>query len=446
MVEEPKKNSDTVRIRVSELQESGFSGLDVHGDGAFTNLPALETHARHFNDLFESVYDAALVTSTNGEIVKCNGRASDFFQFSPREFVGRSILEVIAGLDRETVRLVTKTLKAERHVFIEATCTRQDGSSFPSEITVSLIRLFDEDSLCFFIRNITVRKETEDALQQAQRELVDAAHLAGMAEIAVGVLHDVGNLLNSVNVSCETILTKLRSSSLPSLEQAAELIQAQGEALPTFIAEDPRGAKLPDLMVAATGLLADERGDIKGEAERMLDRLRIMGEVVSAQQSYATHGLYRENADLNAVVTDALAILQASLAQSAIEVETDLQGVPSVQVQKTKVVHVLVNLIQNARDALLEAEGDKRQITISTSAAEQQVLLRVADNGKGIAADDLERVFSHGFTTKPDGHGFGLHTSANFMTEMDGTIEAESPGLGNGAAFTLSFPLEEYDA
>jgi signal transduction histidine kinase len=106
------------------------------------------------------------------------------------------------------------------------------------------------------------------------------------------------------------------------------------------------------------------------------------------------------------------------------------------------VLQILVNLIHNAKYALDASGRADRQLTVRVGLARENWLeVKVADNGIGIPAENLTRIFSLGFTTRKGGHGFGLHSGANAAKEMGGTLQAQSDGAGKGAQFTLELPL-----
>ena len=118
---------------------------------------------------------------------------------------------------------------------------------------------------------------------------------------------------------------------------------------------------------------------------------------------------------------------------------------PQVQVEKQKVLQILVNLMRNARDALVESGRQGPAIDLAhpnrRRSDEKKVVIEVIDNGVGIEEENLTKIFSHGFTTKRHGHGFGLHSSANAAKEMGGNLTAHSDGPGRGAVFTLELPF-----
>lgn len=433
------QDTETIRLQITEFRQYADAGdsPDQHKDD--TPLDE-EVYTAQFHELFESVYDAALITNLNGQITKANTRALSFFQYTLGQIYGLSVLDILTGADANLLQTIYQTLHNQRRVFIEGYCQRKDRSLFPAEITVNSLHMKSEEKLCFFIRNIAVRKRTEEALQKAQAELVQSAHLAGMAEIATGTLHDVGNILNSITVSNELLMSGLQSHAVGALAKTSELLRRKGPQAAEFIAAEGPGRKVPELVIRLADAIVREHEQLRAEAENLRQKVSTVRDVISTQQAYAKAGLFQEVIDLNAVVDDAMAILQASMSRGAMRVDRQFCEKPALKANKSKLIHVVLNLIQNARDALASVPEKQRLLTLVTRKSDSEVLLEVVDTGEGIAPGDLKRIFNHGFTTKPSGHGFGLHTSANFVREMGGNIEAHSDGPGQGATFTVRLP------
>jgi C4-dicarboxylate-specific signal transduction histidine kinase len=291
-------------------------------------------------------------------------------------------------------------------------------------------------------REIAERQRAEEELITLHEQLVDAAHRAGMAEIATDVLHNVGNVLNSVNVSCTLVAERLRTSSVPQVQRLAQLLNAQSERLGEFITTDPRGRQVPDFLTLLAAELGSERECLLAEVGALTTNVDHIKQIVAMQQSYAGVSGVVEAVSLEHLFEDALRLHAPWIEKQQVEVVRQFMPLPAVCVQKQKLLQVLVNLLQNARDALLESgRSDPRLVLRISPTRHDTVLIEVSDNGVGIAADNLSRVFSHGFTTKQDGHGFGLHASANAVQQMGGNLVAASDGAGAGARFTIELPL-----
>jgi signal transduction histidine kinase len=282
-------------------------------------------------------------------------------------------------------------------------------------------------------------------LKEVEQQLVDIAHAAGMAEIAVGALHNVGNLLNSINVSAEAVAAAAAGERVATgLARLDELLQGHREALADFFARDPRAALVPDYCHELARATAQNQDRLRAEVVELQANVLLVRETVATLQDYARDGQDRllvEPIDLAVLVEAALKLQAANITRHRVQVRRRLAPVAPVLVQRFKVIHVLVNLIKNAVEAMRETPEAQRILTVELSPrAGAGAVLRIADTGEGIAAAALERLFTYGFTTKPEGHGFGLHACANYLHQMSGRIVAESEGRGRGARFTLELP------
>uniref|UniRef100_UPI0039C9791B PAS domain-containing protein n=1 Tax=Horticoccus sp. 23ND18S-11 TaxID=3391832 RepID=UPI0039C9791B len=293
--------------------------------------------------------------------------------------------------------------------------------------------------------DITEQKVAAQQIERMQRELVDASRLAGMAEVATGVLHNVGNVLNSVNVSATLLVEPARKSKTGSLTRAVQLLQDHGPDLAAFLTSDPRGRQLPAFLAALADQLAREQALFVKESHGLQQNVEHIKQIVAMQQSYAKVSGATELIAMADLIEDALRISASALGRHRIELVREFESVPPVSVDRHKVMQILVNLVTNAKQALdARAEGRKIVLHLSRS-AEERVRVEVIDNGAGIAAENLARIFNQGFTTKKSGHGFGLHSSANAAKEMGGSLHVRSAGPGTGATFILELPFGKAD-
>jgi signal transduction histidine kinase len=295
-------------------------------------------------------------------------------------------------------------------------------------------------------REIAERRRAEQQLAEVHHQLVDAARRAGMAEIATGVLHNVGNVLNSVNVSATLVSDRLRNSKIADLHRAVALFDDHAADLARFISEDRRGKQLPGFLRLLADHLAGNRDFMTEELQSLTRHIDHIKTIVAMQQSYAGVAGVIEAVALPQLLDDAIKLNSASLAKYDIEVVREYEDLPPIRVDKQRVLQILVNLVTNAKEALIESGAAEpcltARIAVRSSGDKSKLLIEVCDNGVGIAAENLVRIFSHGFTTKKHGHGFGLHSSANAAKELGGTLTARSAGHNRGAAFTLELPFE----
>jgi len=276
-------------------------------------------------------------------------------------------------------------------------------------------------------------------LKEAQKELVDKAHQAGMADIAAGTLHNVGNLLNSVKASLETMESVMAGSPLKEFKNANNLLGQHMDRLDEFILNDSRGKKLLQYFLKIEPPLQNACDQIEQNVKRVIEKINAINDVIAAQQSYAGVGGLSEKVKLSEIIEDALTMQSGSIERHKIRLARDYAEIPEIFVQKTKLVHILVNLIKNATDAMCELPPENRILALSIKYDNAGISITMTDSGCGIPPENLTKIFSHGFTTKKDGHGFGLHSCANYMKEMGGEMRAESDGMGKGASFVLQF-------
>jgi signal transduction histidine kinase len=289
---------------------------------------------------------------------------------------------------------------------------------------------------------IAERKRAEEELQQAQKQLMDASRQAGMAEVATGVLHNVGNVLNSVNVSATLIAERLGQSRTANLARAAAMLRDKNGQLADFLANDPKGKLLPAYIADLSQHLENERLEARAEIELLTRNIEHIKDIVAMQQTYARVSGLSEVLPVESLLEDALQLNIDSFNRHHIAVVREFDKVPPVTVDKHKALQILVNLLRNAKNAMEESGETARRLTLKTRRLNDgTVSISVVDTGVGIAPENLTRIFSHGFTTRKDGHGFGLHSAALAAQQMGGRLRAESEGPGHGAAFILELPL-----
>lgn len=283
-------------------------------------------------------------------------------------------------------------------------------------------------------------QERTRQLRTAQAELLDTARRAGMAEIATNVLHNVGNVLNSVNISANLASSRLRSSRVSGLARAAQMLKEHGDHLADFVTRDEKGRMLPSYLQALSDRLAQEQREVIAELANLSRSVEHIKDIVATQQSHAGSTGLVGPAEVSALAEDALRINSMLLERANIQVQRNFATVPEALVDRARVMQILVNLIRNAAQAMASVEGD-RTLTLTLACTGQSIRVEVSDTGVGIPAENLTRIFAHGFTTREGGHGFGLHSSALSARQMGGALEVKSEGVGAGATFTLELPL-----
>ena len=285
----------------------------------------------------------------------------------------------------------------------------------------------------------------EERKRELQSQLRDASRDAGMAEVATGVLHSVGNVLNSLGVSASLMQSQLRDSRVGNVARVAALLDTQRGELGRFFETDERGRHLPDYLIQLGEHLSGENQRLQSEAAAIAAHVGHIRTIVAAQQTYARRGGVTEAVDLAQLLDSAVAIHFADMTD--VVVRRDYEPLEPVTLDRHKLIQILGNLLSNARHALKDGphkEGDgRRRLNVRIRRQSPgSIAIEVQDSGVGIAPEVLGRLFAFGFTTKKDGHGFGLHTSSILAKELSGELTASSEGVGRGARFVLTLPAE----
>ena len=277
---------------------------------------------------------------------------------------------------------------------------------------------------------------------EAQTQLAAAARQAGMAEIATNVLHNVGNVLNSVNISADLVTRKLRTSKALGLGKAVQMMNEHAEDLGDFISHDEKGKLLPSYLNQLVDALAIEQQSMTEELGQLSKSVDHIKEIVAAQQSYAGTSSIAETVQIKELIEDALRMNAGIIAARQITVVRNFAETPLLLLDKHRVLLILVNLIKNASRAMDDKPELAHQIILQSEMHQgDSLVIKVIDNGEGIEPENLTRIFAHGFTTRKDGHGFGLHSCVLAAMEMGGSLEAHSDGPGTGATFTLKLAI-----
>jgi PAS domain S-box-containing protein len=395
---------------------------------------------------------ALLSCDVRGQLTHYNRAASELFgigaqpESSPRNPYPITS-QVLAGDGKTPVpregRPLARALRGETCKDVEFVIVRPDGAE--RTVWSSSQRLVGPEGqplgALAVVQDITDRRQAEEELERVHKQLLTASRQAGMAEVATNVLHNVGNVLNSVNVSASMVSERIKRSKCAGLGRVAALLGDHAADLATFMS-GPQGTHVPAYLTELANELIAERDAAVAELTALRANVEHIKEIVAMQQGYARLGGVTDTVDVRVLVDDSLRMNEGAFNRHGVTIVRDFEDVPMVRVDKHKVLQILVNVIRNAKYACSEAKGGgERRVTVRVRASTSAVLIAVIDTGVGIPRENLDRIFSYGFTTRAEGHGFGLHSSALAARELGGTLRAESPGPGMGATFTLTLPL-----
>lgn len=388
--------------------------------------------------IFQNSNDGIAVLSPKNRIIEFNQRFYALAQFrsahgvllSEDALVGRPLAQLL----RPDALPAFKTMLEDATASEGIDATTIGGRQLEFRMNRLVLPVRGVVGTCVIVRDVSERKQLEEL-----RVRHAAAHYAGMAEVANNLLHNLGNMCGSIPFFSEEIMKTLERSLIGRMERASALLKEHSADLPRFLTEDPKGKLLPEFYLRIGDSLEGERRHFVQLVSDLTSKVQLVKEAIASQQTYAKGTHFVETLDLDMVVDDALNIERTAFERHGVEVLRCGGNVGNVRAQRSKLVHILLNLMRNAIDSM-DGKCDPRVLTVETGRhASGEGYVRVTDNGKGIAPEHRPRLFTHGFTTKKSGHGFGLHFCALAMEEMGGTIAVDSEGVGRGAAFVVSF-------
>lgn len=387
----------------------------------------------------QSLAEGVCALDHRGELTLINPEAARLLAIDAETAHGRRLADLVDARDAHG-RTLDEVIAADVPAEPEP---RLLISAHPTAfITYSVRRLpGDQPGTLLTLRDISERKRYEAEREALNGRLVDLSRQAGMAEIASGVLHNVGNALNSVNVSVSIARDTLRKSRLAGLAKVADLLMSQGADLASFLCND-RGRELPAYLAALAAELGAEHARLQDEMDSLTTNIDHIRRIVDTQQQFARPADVVEQTTIAELLEASLRIGAVSYERHGINVALELEATGPIQIDRHQVIQILVNLLSNAKDALHTRPRGERRVVVRAEPAETPgfVKISVTDNGIGIRQENLSRIFAYGYTTRKNGHGFGLHSAALAAKVMGGSLVAASDGEDRGATFVLEIP------
>jgi len=418
--------------------------------GSIAERKKAEEKLRLFRNLIERSNDCIFAVEPKwGRFLDVNNRACDSLGYTRKELLNMMTIkdiEVSMPDDSHWQKQIEK-LKDKKDIVKQGRYKRKDGSTFFVETSLKLVSQKKQDYIIAIARDITERKRAEVKLKTAQEKLLETAREVGMAEVATGVLHNVGNVLNSVSVTAESVQKRVRNSKISYLTDVVGLFEEHAGELGTFMTNEERGKKIPIFLANLSKELIDEQERCLEALEELTKHVQHVGDIIQLQQSHSkTKGLI-EPTSVEELVEDTLKINAEMITRNKVEVKREIADMPTLLLDRHKVLQILTNLISNAIYALSKSDREDRILKIQVNESKRgRLWINVCDNGIGIPKENLTRIFEHGFTTKKTGHGFGLHSTALSANELTGSIKVHSDGPGKGAVFTVELPYKTQEA
>ncbi len=311
--------------------------------------------------------------------------------------------------------------------------------------TKQLKQLVDERTYELADKNIHLMQTTEE-LKRTQEKLVESAHQAGKAELASSVLHNIGNVITSINVRLNILSQDSNIVKSDKLKKIFQLLMDKKGELDHFLSADPKGEKFIQFFQGYISFLDDKTHDLNEHLEYLLTRISLITDILNTQQRYAGMNIV-EVVDIHQLIRDSISIFNEKIERVNIRLDENFDSaIPTLKVERIKLHQILVNIIKNAVEAIQMYDKSDKSMKVETFNQQDNIQIVIQDSGCGISSENLEKLFSWGFTTKTGekaGHGFGLHSCANSVNSMGGHIKASSEGEGKGARFIITLPKEQ---
>lgn len=437
-------NEDALRLIGQTRWTVGCLGVAALLAALVLSIPVIgrvANPAELLETVVETLGDGLVHFERQGAMLRLNPAAESFLQLQSEQWPGKNFFGSLMLFDREHRLLTPEELQA---ALDNGVLIRHDEGWIRSVLN-------DREFASSFVLAPVLEEERcsggvllfRDSSQivALQSQLRELSRHAGMAEVATGTLHNVGNALNSVNVSAGLIAEQLQKSQLPALSKALSLLDREADQLAHFLTQDPKGKKVPSLIGKLFAKVQQQREEVLAELATLRGYVDHVKQVIKAQQDFTRVSGVEEVCDPSQLLEEALSISLASYPTPDLEIVRDFSAPTSARLNKHKVLQILINFCSNALESL-NAQQPPRQVTLRSGLESQFLFLEVADNGRGFSGEEHTRLFTHGYTTKPQGHGFGLHNSALAAQELGGKTTAQSPGLGEGAIFRLELPIQ----
>lgn len=426
--------------KILEQKSSELQSLNQH-----LILMAEQSIAREqrIRAILKAAADGIIVIDDQGIIEICNRAAGEIFGTPEDEMISQNITSFVKQKENGVIiNLPLSSLVRKKDMLLEFFGI-SNKKIIPIEVNISESLINNKNLYIIAFRDITERKKNEEKLNALNHQLISTARLAGMAEVATCVLHNVGNVLNSINVSAQILLERDTSTKAAALTQFVDLLQSHKKKLDVFIKTNPIGQILPEYIKEFADYWKYENNFIHKEIESLNTKVQHIKSIVAMQQTLSKSASMIEKVQINDLLDDALSINSESIEKNGITIERDYAKIPPFDADKVKILQALVNILKNGFEALIESHNGEKKLTIRTKIEDPgYVNIEISDNGIGIKAENLTSIFSYGFSTKEKGHGFGLHSSALTIQEAGGTLKAYSEGIDQGATFVLRMPLQ----
>jgi PAS domain S-box-containing protein len=403
---------------------------------------ALAASKYYVDNILRSMADSLLVINADMTIGAVNPSLLNLLGYQEHDLIGESP-GLIFGEEFAQGAIIENLLLQGSVSGVESSFLTHEGRKIPISVSGSMMQ--DQQGqfqgLVCVAQDITERKRMEEEKLQLHEQLLDTSRQLGMAEVATGVLHNVGNVLNSLNVSIGVITDLLKNSMVGDVGRISQLLEKHREDLGAYFSQNPKGKQVPGFLEKLSRQLVEEKRVALLELDRLRENAGHAQQCVAAHQDLANPSGITEPVSLGELIDEALTVNQDVLGMFSINVMQEFQEVPQVIVDKHQVLQILVDVIRNACQAMESVSIKQLIVRVKLIIGPpDSICLEVQDTGSGIPRDDLTRIFGQGYSTKYGGRGLSLHRGALMAKNMGGALRAQSEGAGQGATFFLDLP------
>ncbi len=399
----------------------------------------LATSKVYVDNVLRSMADSLLVIDANMTIGSVNPSLLSLLGYQEDELLGQSP-GLIFGEEFSQGAIIENLFMQGSVSGIESSFLTCDGQVIPISVSGSMMQ--DEEGqfqgLVCVAQDITERKRMEEEKLQLHEQLLDTSRQLGMAEVASDVLHNIGNVLNSINVSIGVVADLMKNSMVGDVGRISQLFTKHQDDLGTYFSTSPKGKQIPAYLEKLSSQLVEEQRTAIAELERLRENAHHAQQCVASQQDLAKVKGITEPVSVIELMEEAVAANQELLETLQITVIREFHEIPLLIVDKRQVFEVMVDVIRNACQAMASVETKALVVRAKLiPGPPDSVCLEIQDSGSGIASDDLIKIFGQGKTTKDGGRSMSLHNGALVAKNLGGALRAHSEGIGHGATFSL---------
>lgn len=392
--------------------------------------------------ILSTMKESLLLINEDGIVVTANNEFIEVFELEKSSIIGKPFNDFLKMCEFPDQPIIEKYQKQE-FKNVQFNFTTQSAKRLYLNYTNSFIRDGRNNilgNICI-ITDISEIIAFQEQLNIQHRQMLDLAHQAGMAEIATNVVHNIGNVLNSVNISSEKVSEILNTTKLDGFIEATQLLTEHQDNLYEFFTNDYRGKVLINYYIELSKILKQENDQMKEESKIMHEKIELIKTAISIQQNYAHSQDLSEPIELSMLLDESIKIMSPICKKNRIKIEISILINQNFTViaPRIKLLNIIINLLKNAIEAIISAKKESdRYIKIVVEGNNGNTEIKIRDNGIGISEENMKHIFEYGFSTKTDGHGFGLHFCANAVKEMGWKLKAQNNSPESGAEFIIT--------